>query len=74
MQLELATTEEIADELLRRPLRFVFLAFEDTNTTRPDLACISGKGITLDDVPSLLEFARDVLNRGHDESGNSGSA
>lgn len=41
---QLATLADIANELLSRPIRFAFLAIEDSKTPPPTFACLSGKG------------------------------
>ena len=71
MDLELATIEDIASELLTRQIRFAFVAIEDSNTRRDDSACLSGKGIDHQDVSNLFAFGREVFEQGPDECGNS---
>ena len=63
MDLELATTEDIANELLKRQIRFAFVVIESTNTPRPQVACFSGKGADHQDVSDLFEIGRDVFER-----------
>lgn len=61
MDLELATTEDIANELLNRQIRFAFVVIESTNTPRTKVACFSGKGVDHQDVSDLFEFGREVF-------------
>ena len=72
MELQLATTEDIANELLERQIRFVFLTIESTNTPRLQFACFSGKGVDHRDILELCEFGREVFERDDDESDDSG--
>jgi hypothetical protein len=71
MDLQLATTEDIANELLERQIRFVFLAIENMNTPRAQSACFSGKGVDHQDVLELFEFGREAFESGDDEAGDS---
>ena len=71
MDLELATTEDIAKELLKRQMRIAFVAIEDTNTPRVESVCFSGKGVDHQDVSDLFEFGCKVFLRGDDETGRS---
>ena len=61
MDLELATTEDIANELLNRQIRFAFVVIESSNSLRPQVACFSGKGADHRDVSDLFEFGREVF-------------
>lgn len=65
MELELATTEDIVNELLRRQIRFAFVAVENTNSNRVEFACCSGKGADCHEVASLFDMGRDAFQR-HD--------
>jgi hypothetical protein len=62
MDLELATIEDIASELLSREIRFAFVAIEDTNTARTDGVCFSGKGVDHQDVSDLFEAGRQIFD------------
>ena len=55
MELEFATVEDFAHELLTRELRFALVAIEDTNAQRTDAACFVGQGVDHQDVANLLE-------------------
>ena len=70
MELELATIEDIANELLAREIRFAFIAIEDTNTPRREFACFSGKGVDYQDISNLFGFGREVIERSNDEADN----
>lgn len=69
MELELATTEDIVNELLRRQIRFAFVAVENTNSGRLEFACCSGKGADCHEVANLFDMGRDAFQR-HDSDGD----
>lgn len=54
MDLELATAEDIANELNRRGLRFFLIAMENTNTSRDDQLCIAGRAEDHEDLVELV--------------------
>lgn len=66
--LELATTEDLVNELLKRRIRFAFVALEDTNTRRSTLVCFSGKSVDPQDMFDLFELGREVFESGNDEN------
>lgn len=61
MELRLATTDDIIQELMQRPLRFVFFGNERTNSPRPRLVCGAGKISSLEEFEELVDQARDWL-------------
>jgi hypothetical protein len=69
MELELATTEDIVDELLRRQVRFAFVAVESTNSGRANFACCSGKGGSEEEVARLFDFGREIFQRHESDDG-----
>jgi hypothetical protein len=54
MDLELATTEDILDELRRRQMRFVFAGVENTNDTRCARVFCAGLGTGRQDLLRLI--------------------
>jgi hypothetical protein len=58
MDLELATTTDIVEELLRRQLRFVFVAVENANCDPGRSAYLAGQGLSTDDVLRLIEIGQ----------------
>jgi hypothetical protein len=67
MDLELATTCDIVNELHRRGMRFVFVGVENTNSSRKDLACLAGQGSSPHDVLDLIEMGQQAFARLDDD-------
>ena len=67
MDLQLATFKDIAQELVRRQIRFAFVAVEDTNSARDEFACVCGKGLSHQDVAELFEYGRVVFEEEMDD-------
>lgn len=63
MELEIATTCDIVNELHRRGMRFVFVGVENTNSTRDDLACLAGQGTSPTDVLELIQMGHQAFAR-----------
>ena len=61
MDLELATIEDIIDELARRQMRFVFVGVEHTNSHRDSLACVAGRGVDEGDVMHLFAAGKQAF-------------
>ena len=70
MDLRLATTEDIVNELLQRELRFAFVCIEDTNSRRDAAACFAGKGDNRWDVVRLLHAGQETLERLNEDGGD----
>jgi len=68
MELQLATTEDLVNELKRRRLRFVFVAVEDTNSARDDLFCVAGRGNSSDDLMHLIQLGQEAFSTLEDQS------
>ena len=67
MDLHLATSHDIAEELLRRRHPFFLATFEDTNSRRGDSGTLAGRGMSLEAVLDLLERACDDSGDAKDE-------
>lgn len=63
MDLKLATTADIVNELLGRELRFVLIAVEHTNSRRTDAAYLAGQGASVQDVLSLIQIGHDAFDQ-----------
>ena len=68
MDLELATLEDIANELASRELRFALVAIEDTNAQFADAVWFAGQGVNHQDVSNLFEAGRQVFEIERDEA------
>jgi hypothetical protein len=58
MELELATTTDIVEELLGRQLRFVFVVVENGNCDLNRSAYLAGQGLSTEDVLRLVAIAQ----------------
>ena len=62
MDLELATMDDIVDELRRRRLRFVLVARESSNSGRSDTAWIAGAGLPSRMARHIIDISRRTLD------------
>lgn len=70
MELELATVNDIVEELRRRNLRFVFVGVEATNT-REHTAVVAGAGRDLVELLRMLNIGRATFENSYRPEGNS---
>ena len=72
MDLELATTVEIVNELRNRGMRFVMIGVENSNRRDSESTFVAGQASCVGDIFDLLDLARaEFQQRGNDwiESG-----
>ena len=67
MDLELATTDDIVEELKRRDARFVLVVVESTNRMSPSKTCIAGQGKDPDDIVRLCGVGAEAFAELHGE-------
>ena len=68
MDIELATIQDMIDELRRRRVPFVLVATEPSNRRTGMDAWVAGQGETQLDVLNLCRLGARTFRRSHDES------
>lgn len=73
MELELATTKDIVQELHRRRMKFVMIGVENTNLKKGNFCFLSGNANRPDEFLTMIEFGKnELLNRGDPGSASDG--
>jgi hypothetical protein len=71
MDLELATLNDIVEELRRRRMRFVLVAVEPTNNATSASVLHAAQGMDVQDLVGLVKMAwQEVMKHGSDGDGD----